>query len=164
MEYFLAKAYINSLTLNLKAIFMKFSIGNDHAGTSYKKAIVSYLESEGHTVINHGTNDSESVDYPDYGHPVATDVTSGTVDLGIVICGSGNGIAMTVNKHDGIRAALAWIREIAILGRLHNNANVVAIPARYTSENQAVEIVKAFIETDFEAGRHKIRVDKIGCM
>lgn len=142
---------------------MKFSIGNDHAGTSYKKAIVRYLESQGHTVINHGTNDFESVDYPDFGHPVATDVTSGASDLGIVLCGSGNGIAMTVNKHQGIRAALAWIQEIAILGRLHNNANVLVIPARYTSEDQAVAIVKAFITTDFEGGRHDRRVAKITC-
>ncbi len=142
---------------------MKISIGNDHAGTSYKVAIKSYLESEGHVVTNYGTDADASVDYPDFGHPVATDVEKKTADFGIVICGSGNGIAMSVNKHQGVRGALCWIKEIAILAREHNDANVLAIPARYTSENQAVAIVKAFIETNFEGGRHQRRVEKIAC-
>ncbi|RMB63222.1 ribose 5-phosphate isomerase B [Dokdonia sinensis] len=142
---------------------MKIAIGNDHAGTSYKQKIVAYLEAEGHNVTNYGTDDDGSVDYPDFGHPVATQVENGTADFGIVICGSGNGIAMSVNKHQGVRGALCWIKEIAVLAREHNNANVIAIPARYTSENQAVDMVKAFLNTEFEGGRHQRRVDKIAC-
>ncbi len=142
---------------------MKISIGNDHAGPEYKNAIVKMLESAGHTVQNYGTNSNDSVDYPDFGHPVANDVTSKKADFGIVICGSGNGINMTVNKHAGIRAALCWTKEIAELARLHNDANIISIPARYTSIPQAVEMVKTFLATDFEGGRHQTRVDKISC-
>ncbi|GAB3713039.1 ribose 5-phosphate isomerase B [Flavobacterium koreense] len=142
---------------------MKISIGNDHAGPDYKKAIVHYLTSKGHEILNHGTDTFDSVDYPDFGHPVATDVESGKADLGIVICGSGNGIAMTANKHQGIRAALCWTKEISALARQHNNANVVSIPARFTSIQQAIEIVDTFLTTDFEGGRHATRVDKISC-
>lgn len=142
---------------------MKIAIGNDHAGTTYKKVIVAFLEKAGHTVSNYGTDGDSSVDYPDFGHPVAIDVQGAKVDFGIVICGSGNGIVMTVNKHQGVRAALCWIKEIAILARQHNDANIIAIPARYTSENQALDIVKSFLSTHFEGGRHKIRVDKIAC-
>lgn len=142
---------------------MKISIGNDHAGPDYKKAIVHYLISKGHEILNHGTDTFDSVDYPDFGHPVATDVESGKADLGIVICGSGNGIAMTANKHQGIRAALCWTKEISALARQHNNANVVSIPARFTSIQQAIEIVDTFLNTDFEGGRHATRVDKISC-
>ncbi len=140
---------------------MKISIGNDHAGPDYKKAIVDFLKSKGYEIINHGTDSFDSVDYPDMAHPVALDVTEKRVDLGIVICGSGNGIAMTVNKHQDIRAALCWTKEIAALARLHNDANVVSIPARFTSIQQAVEIVDTFISTDFEGGRHTTRVNKI---
>lgn len=142
---------------------MKISIGNDHAGPDYKKAIVQYLESKGHEVTNYGTDSSDSVDYPDFGHPVANDVSEGKADFGIVICGSGNGIAMTVNKHPKVRAGLCWIKEIAYLTRLHNNANVLSIPARYTSIQQAVEIVETFLTTEFEGGRHQTRVEKISC-
>ncbi len=142
---------------------MKISIGNDHAGPDYKSAIVAFLTSRGHEVINHGTDSFDSVDYPDFGHPVATDVESGKADLGIVICGSGNGIAMTVNKHQGIRAALCWTKEISELARQHNNANIVSIPARFTSIQQAVEIVETFLSTAFEGGRHQNRVNKISC-
>ena len=142
---------------------MKISIGNDHAGPDYKKAIVHYLQSKGHEILNHGTDFLDSVDYPDFGHLVATDVESGKADLGIVICGSGNGIAMTANKHQGIRAALCWSKEISALARLHNDANVVSIPARFTSIQQAVEIVDTFLNTDFEGGRHANRVHKIRC-
>jgi len=142
---------------------MKISIGNDHAGPDYKKAIVHYLTSKGHEIVNHGTDTFDSVDYPDFGHPVATDVESGKADLGIVICGSGNGIAMTANKHQGIRAALCWNKEISALARQHNNANVVSIPARFTSIQQAIEIVDTFLNTDFEGGRHANRVHKISC-
>lgn len=142
---------------------MKISIGNDHAGPDYKKAIVDYLEAKGHEVINHGTDTSDSVDYPDFGHPVAVDVVTQKADFGIVICGSGNGIAMTANKHQGIRCALCWTKEISALARQHNNANVVSIPARFTSVPQAVEIVATFLNTDFEGGRHANRVNKINC-
>ena len=142
---------------------MKISIGNDHAGPEYKKAIVQYLESKGHVVTNYGTDTDASVDYPDFGHPVANDVSEGKADFGIVICGSGNGIAMTVNKHPKVRAGLCWTKEIAYLTRLHNNANVLSIPARFTSIAQAIEIVETFITTEFEGGRHQNRVDKISC-
>jgi ribose 5-phosphate isomerase B len=142
---------------------MTISIGNDHAGPEYKKAIVQYLQANGHQIINHGTDAFESVDYPDFGHPVAYDIETKKADLGIVICGSGNGIAMTVNKHQEVRAALCWTKEIAELARQHNNANVISIPARFTSIEQAVQMVEVFIETPFEGGRHANRVKKIPC-
>ena len=142
---------------------MKISIGNDHAGVEYKNAIVKMLQDRGYEVKNYGTDSVASVDYPDFGHPVATDVASENVDFGVVICGSGNGINMTVNKHQEIRSALCWTKEIAALARLHNDANIIAIPARYTSINQAVEMVQAFLDTKFEGGRHQNRVDKIAC-
>ncbi|MBZ0328565.1 MAG: ribose 5-phosphate isomerase B [Altibacter sp.] len=142
---------------------MKIAIGNDHAGTGYKNTIVSYLESEGHEVINYGTNTNDSVDYPDYVHPVASDVANTEVAFGIIICGSGNGANMTANKHQKVRSALCWTKEIAALAREHNDANVLSIPARFTSEPQAVEMVKTFLNTPFEGGRHQRRVDKISC-
>lgn len=142
---------------------MKISIGNDHAGPDYKKAIIKKLEANGHQIINHGTDSEDSVDYPDFGHPVANDVENKTADFGIVICGSGNGIAMTVNKHQGIRAALCWTKEIAALSRQHNDANILSIPARFTSIPQAVEMVETFLSTPFEGGRHANRVNKIAC-
>ena len=142
---------------------MKISIGNDHAGPDYKKAIVQFLEKKGYTVINHGTDAFDSVDYPDFGHAVVIDVAEGKADFGIVICGSGNGIAITANKHQGIRAALCWTKEISALARQHNDANIISIPARYTSIQQAVEMVDTFINTAFEGGRHQNRVDKIAC-
>ena len=142
---------------------MKISIGNDHAGPDYKKAIVQFLESKGHTITNHGTDTFDSVDYPDFGHKVALDVAEGKADFGIIICGSGNGIAMSANKHQGIRAALCWIKEIAALARQHNDANIISIPARYTSIQQAIEMVEVFLMTDFEGGRHATRVGKISC-
>lgn len=142
---------------------MKISIGNDHAGPEYKKAIVTFLEKQGHQIVNHGTDTTDSVDYPDFGHPVAEDVTSGRADLGIVICGSGNGISMTVNKHQGVRAALCWNKEIATLARQHNDANIISIPARFTTIPQAIEMVDIFLNTAFEGGRHQNRVEKIRC-
>lgn len=142
---------------------MKIAIGNDHAGTAYKRAVVDYLKSVGHEVINHGTDSSDSVDYPDFVHPVALDVEKGKVDYGIIICGSGNGANMTANKHQGVRSALCWSSEIVTLARQHNNANVLSIPARFTALEQAVDMVKTFLETDFERGRHSKRVDKIAC-
>ena len=142
---------------------MKISIGNDHAGPEYKKAIVEMLKANGYEVTNYGTDSADSVDYPDFAHPVALDVESKNADFGIIICGSGNGIAMSANKHQGIRAALCWMKEIAVLARQHNNANIISIPARYTSIPQAVEMVQTFLNTDFECGRHQNRVDKISC-
>ena len=142
---------------------MKISIGNDHAGPDYKNAIVAYLKSNNYEVINYGADTFDSVDYPDFGHKVALDIEKGISNLGIVICGSGNGIAMTANKHQNVRCALCWTKEIATLARQHNNANVISIPARFTSIEQAVEMVAAFLNTAFEGGRHAIRVDKISC-
>lgn len=142
---------------------MKIAIGNDHAGPDYKKAIVSFLEAKGIQVTNYGTDTFDSVDYPDFGHPVAKDVEEKNVDFGIIICGSGNGIAMSANKHQGVRAALCWTKEISALARQHNDANVVSIPARYTSIQQAIEIVDTFLQTEFEGGRHANRVHKIAC-
>jgi ribose 5-phosphate isomerase B len=142
---------------------MKISIGNDHAGPDYKKAIVQFLEEKGHTIINHGTDSFDSVDYPDLGHSVAYDVQIKNADFGIVICGSGNGIAMTANKHQDVRAALCWTKEITELARQHNDANIISIPARYTSIPQAVAMVETFLNTEFEGGRHANRVNKIAC-
>lgn len=142
---------------------MNISIGADHAGVDYKAAIIQKLESNGHVVTNHGTDSEDSVDYPDFGHPVATDVESGKADLGIVICGSGNGINMTVNKHAGIRSALCWNTELAALARQHNNANVIALPARFIDLETALECVDTFLSEEFEGGRHERRVNKISC-
>ena len=121
----------------------------------------NFLKNNGYVVENSGDNSGKSVDYPDFGHPVAIDVATGKADFGVVICGSGNGINMTVNKHQKVRAALCWMKEIAALARLHNDANVISIPARYTSVPQAVEMVETFLNTEFEGGRHQTRVDKI---
>jgi ribose 5-phosphate isomerase B len=140
---------------------MKIAIGNDHAGTEYKNDVVKYLKSKDFEVINHGTDSVDSVDYPDFVHPVASDVENGRVDLGIIICGSGNGASMTANKHQGVRAALCWSGEIAKLAREHNNANILSIPARFVSQPQAVDMVDIFLNTSFEGGRHQKRVDKI---
>ena len=142
---------------------MIISIGNDHAGPDYKNAIVKHLKEKGYTVINHGTDTFDSVDYPDFGHAVAMDVETGKANFGIIICGSGNGIAITANKHQGVRAALCWMNEIAALARQHNDANIISIPARYTNIKQAVEMVETFLTTDFEGGRHATRVNKIAC-
>ncbi|MBW2937280.1 ribose 5-phosphate isomerase B [Aureisphaera sp. CAU 1614] len=142
---------------------MKIAIGNDHAGTEYKQAIVKHLEAQGYAVINFGTNTNDSVDYPDFVHPVAKVVSNNEVDFGILICGSGNGVSMTANKHQKVRAALCWTKEITELARQHNNANILSIPARFTSEPQAVAMVETFLNTPFEGGRHQNRVNKIAC-
>ncbi len=142
---------------------MKIAIGNDHAGTNYKKAIVEYLEKEGHIVKNFGTDSNKSVDYPDYVHPVATAVSNNKVDYGIIVCGSGNGASMTANKHQKIRAALCWTKEISSIARQHNDANILSIPARFTSVQQALAMVKTFLSTEFEGDRHNRRVQKIPC-
>ena len=143
---------------------MKFSIGNDHAGVEYKEEIVSYLTGQGHEVTNHGTNTEDSVDYPDFIHPVAQDVSSKKSDLGIIICGSGNGASMTANKYQDIRSALCWTKEIVALAREHNNANILSLPARFISIPQALAMVETYINTEFEGGRHQNRIDKIPCM
>ena len=140
---------------------MNISIGNDHAGTNYKLELLSYLTTQGHTVINHGTDDEDSMDYPDTIHPVAEDVSSHKSDIGIIICGSGNGANITANKHKSIRSALCWNSKIAVLARQHNNANILSLPARFISLGEAKEIVKHFLSTEFEGGRHKRRIDKI---
>lgn len=140
---------------------MTISIGNDHAGTDYKFAVKSYLEDKGIAVKNYGTDSSDSVDYPDFVHPVADDVENGKSDFGIIICGSGNGANMTANKHQGIRSALCWTKEITELARQHNNANILSIPARYTAEKQVLEMVDTFLNTEFEGGRHEKRINKI---
>ena len=142
---------------------MKIAIGNDHAGTEYKLAIVGLLKSLNIEVINYGTDGTDSVDYPDFIHPVADDVEKGEVSLGIIICGSGNGASMTANKHQRVRAALCWNKEITALAREHNDANILSLPARFISLTQALEMVKTFLNTQFEGGRHERRVEKIPC-
>jgi ribose 5-phosphate isomerase B len=140
---------------------MKIAIGNDHAGTKYKFNIIDHLENTGIEVINFGTDDENSMDYPDTIHPVAEAVESGKADLGIIICGSGNGAAMTANHHKEIRAALCWNKELAALARQHNNANILSIPARFVSLEDSLEFVDTFLNTEFEGGRHQKRIDKI---
>ena len=140
---------------------MNISIGNDHAGTDYKFAIIEFLESKGILVQNYGTDTNESVDYPDFVHPVAKDVVARKADFGILICGSANGVAMTANKYKEVRAGLCWTNEIVELIRQHNNANILCIPARYTSIPQALKMVETFLNTEFEGGRHQKRVNKI---
>ena len=142
---------------------MKIALGGDHAGYEYKAKLIELLEKLGHSCKNYGTDGPDSVDYPGYVHPLATAVKSGDHDLGILICGSANGVAMTANKHGDIRAAICWNTEIATLARQHNNANIVCIPARFVAFADAEEIVKTFVETPFEGGRHANRVNKINC-
>jgi len=140
---------------------MTISIGNDHAGPEYKFAIVKHLQTKGFSVNNYGTDDTDSVDYPDFVHPVAKDVDKAQVNFGILICGSANGVAMTANKYNNVRAGVCWTNEITELTRQHNDANIICIPARFTSIPQAIKMVDTFLETEFEGGRHKKRVDKI---
>ena len=139
---------------------MKISIGNDHAGVDYKNYIIENLN-DTYEIKNNGTNEESSVDYPDFAHPVSSDIENKNSDLGILICGSGNGVAMTANKYKKVRAALCWSEEIAKLSKQHNNANVVCIPARFISKEDALQIVRSFIDTIFEGGRHERRVNKI---
>lgn len=142
---------------------MKIAIGNDHAGTEYKLAVIGLLKSMQIEVLNHGTDGSDSVDYPDFVHPVAQEVEDGAVDYGIIICGSGNGASMTANKHQNVRAALCWNKEIVELAREHNDANILSLPARYIALPQALEMVTTFLKTEFAGGRHERRVEKIPC-
>lgn len=140
---------------------LTIAIGADHAGFSCKEKVVEYLRSQDYDIQDKGTYSEDSVDYPDFAHPVADAVQAKDANIGIVICGSGNGVAMAANKHLGIRAALCWNEEITRLARTHNNANVLALPARYISDQQAIEMVKIFIDTPFEGGRHEKRAEKI---
>ena len=142
---------------------MKIALGSDHAGFELKGKVIEMLHSLSHETKDFGCYGIESVDYPDFAHPVADGVESKDFDLGIVICGSGNGINMAVNKHQEIRSALCWLPELAELARQHNNANVLALPARFIDEGIALECVEKFITTDFEGGRHEKRVNKISC-
>jgi ribose 5-phosphate isomerase B len=142
---------------------MTIAIGSDHAGFEYKELILKYLTKSGHTVLNKGTYSSDSIDYADFAHPVASDVETKVADLGILICGSGNGVCMTANKHAKIRAALCWNAELAALARQHNNANILCLPARFVSKRMAQKMVTVFLESSFEGGRHQTRIDKIPC-
>lgn len=143
---------------------MKIAIGNDHAGTEYKLAVVGLLKSMDIEVRNFGTDGTDSVDYPDFVHPVAQAVEDGKVDVGIIICGSGNGASMTANKHQKVRAALCWNNEVTALAREHNDANILSLPARFIALQQALDMVRTFLDTRFEGGRHERRVEKIPCM
>jgi ribose 5-phosphate isomerase B len=140
---------------------MKISIGNDHAGTEYKFLIKDFLTKKNIEVVNYGTDNNNSVDYPDFIHPVALDVKNKKSERGIIICGSGNGASMSANKHKNVRSALCWNNQICKLAREHNDANILSIPARYLSKKEAIEIVETFLNTPFEGGRHKKRVEKI---
>ncbi len=143
---------------------MKLAIGCDHAGYPYKDGIVALLQSEGHMVLDMGTHTAESVDYPGFAHAVALAVESGEAERGIVLCGSGNGVAITANKHQHIRCALCWTEEVASLSRQHNDANVIALPVRFVPEILAQAMVRVFIHTPFEGGRHARRVEGIACV
>jgi ribose 5-phosphate isomerase B len=140
---------------------MKIAIGADHAGFELKEVIKKELTNDNLIFVDYGTHALDSVDYPDFAHPTASAVESGVCDLGIVVCGSGNGVNMAANKHAGIRCALCWEPEIATLAKQHNNANMIAVPARFVSQTKAIEIVAAFLKSSFEGGRHQKRVEKI---
>ena len=140
---------------------MNISIGNDHAGTAYKLKILEFLKNKKINVTNHGTDSDISVDYPDFVHPVAKDIINNISKYGILICGSANGVAMTANKYSDIRAGICWNNEIVSLIRLHNNANILCIPARFTNIKDVLEMVNTFLTTEFEGGRHQNRINKI---
>lgn len=140
------------------------AVGADHAGYAYKTEIIAFLEAKGLPVKDMGTHSADSTDYPDFAHPVASAVENGDASFGILVCGSANGVAITANKHQGIRAAICWLNEIASLARQHNNANILCIPARFVSVPEATDMVDTFLATPFEAGRHQQRVEKIACM
>ncbi len=142
---------------------MKIAIGADHAGFVYKEKLVKYLTDKGIEVQDFGTFSTDSVDFPDFAHPTAEAVETGQADFGILLCGSGQGVNMTANKHKGVRSALCWNTDIARLTRMHNNANVIALPARFVAYEYAVEMIEIFLNTEFEGGRHEKRVGKIPC-
>lgn len=144
-------------------IFKKIAIGGDHAGYEYKEKLRRYLEENGYEVKDFGPFSAESTDYADFAHPLAASVEDGSNDAGILICGSGNGVAITANKHQGIRAALCWNEELAALARQHNKANVLCVPSRFVSQELSEKMTETFLNTEFEGGRHERRVDKIRC-
>lgn len=140
---------------------MKVAFACDHAGYELKKFLIGLMRERGYEIEDFGTHSTESCDYPDYAHPAADAVESGECAFGVAMCGSGNGICMTLNKHQGIRAALCWLSEIAALAKQHNNANILVIPARFVSRDEAVEILDAYLDATYEGGRHERRVGKI---
>jgi len=140
---------------------MPIFVASDHAGVELKEFIVRYLQEQGHAIHDYGAHAVESVDYPDYAHQVASAVSSTEHAVGILICGTGNGMSMVANKYGGVRCALCWNVEIALLARQHNNANILAMPARFVSAHEAIEMVACFLATEFEGGRHQARIDKI---
>ncbi|MFY0687868.1 MAG: ribose 5-phosphate isomerase B [Cyclobacteriaceae bacterium] len=142
---------------------MKIGLGGDHAGFQYKAKLVDHLTALGHEVKDFGPHSADSVDYPDFVHPLSEAVEKGELDYGVLICGSGNGVTVTANKHQGIRAALVWQKELAALSRQHNNSNVICIAARFVAYELAETMVDTFISTPFEGGRHATRVNKISC-
>jgi len=144
-------------------MIQKIAIGADHAGFTLKEQLKAWLEKYGHVTRDFGTYSNESADYPDFAHPVALAVEQKEFDLGLLVCGSGNGVAMTANKHQGIRAAICWTEDLAALAREHNDANVLCLPARFVSAEDAVRILDRFLHSSFEGGRHARRVGKIGC-
>ncbi|MBL0152338.1 MAG: ribose 5-phosphate isomerase B [Chitinophagaceae bacterium] len=139
------------------------AIGSDHAGFDYKEDLISFLEGKGVAFTDFGTHSKDSVDYPDFAHPVAAAVETGKASFGILLCGSANGVAITANKHQGVRAAICWGEELAQLARAHNDANIICVPARFVREGDAEKMVAIFMTTDFEGGRHQKRVEKIAC-
>jgi len=139
------------------------AIGSDHAGFEYKKQIIDWLEHSSLSINDFGTNSLASVDYADFAHPVASMVEQGEAAFGILLCGSANGVAMAANKHQTIRAGLCWNSEVAKLVRLHNNANIICIPARFVTLELAIDMINIFMQTNFEGGRHQARIDKISC-
>lgn len=148
--------------MDMAKIF-KIAIGGDHAGFGHKKTLITFLSNKGHEIEDFGTFSEDSVDYPDFAHPVAQAVESEAHQLGILICGSANGVAMAANKHQGVRAALCWKPEVASLARMHNDANILCLPARFISEEEMFDIVQQFLDSEFEGGRHANRVNKISC-
>ncbi len=155
--------FIPNIVENMHSVMLKIGICNDHAGVEYKFKLVKMLEKRGVQVVNFGTDTTDSVDYPDFAHRLADAVENGEVDLGIALCGTGNGMAITLNKHQGIRAGLAWAKPVGELVAAHNNANVLVLPARFVSYRSASAIVRAWLDVPFEGGRHQKRIDKIPC-
>jgi ribose 5-phosphate isomerase B len=142
---------------------MRIAIASDHAGVQYKASIIEFLSKQGHQVKNFGTDTEASCDYADFAHPLSSAVEKGEFEYGILICGTSNGMCMTANKHQGIRAGIAWTEEIAGIIRAHNNANILGIPSRFVSINVALAMVSKFLSTAFEGGRHQTRIEKIPC-
>lgn len=140
---------------------MKIAIGNDHAGYEIKQVLKEWLEEQGYDVKNYGTDSPQAVDYPDFVHPLAISIEKGEFDFGVLICGSGQGASITANKHQGIRATLCWRPEIAMLARSHNDANILCLPGRFIEGDAAIEVLRVFLDTPFDGGRHKRRIEKV---